>query len=49
MRTNKKVEAVADILEMLNPDFSLSQRYMAAYNIVQILENIPEDNVGEPS
>jgi hypothetical protein len=49
MRTNKKVEAVADLLEMVNPDFTLSERYMTAYNIVKILEDMPEDTVGEPS
>jgi hypothetical protein len=49
MRTNKKVEAVADVLEMVNPDFTLSERYLAAYNIVKILEDMPEDIMGEPS
>jgi hypothetical protein len=49
MRINKKVEAVAEMLYMINPDFNLSERYTAAYQIVKALEEMPEDLECEPS
>lgn len=49
MRINKRVEAVAEMLEMINPDFTISERYSAAYDIVKAIEDIPEDFECEPS
>lgn len=49
MQTNKKVEAVAEMLQMVNPNFTLSERYTAAYNIVKVLESMPEQFECEPS
>jgi hypothetical protein len=49
MKINKKVEAVAEMLHMINPDFNISERYTAAYNIVKALEEIPEEFECEPS
>lgn len=49
MQTNKKVETVAEMLYMINPNFTLSERYTAAYNIVKALEDMPEQFECEPS
>lgn len=49
MQTNKRVEAVAEMLQMINPDFTLSESYTAAYKIVKVLEDIPAFTECEPS
>lgn len=49
MQTNKRVEAVAEMLQMINPNFTVSERYTAAYNIVKVVEEIPEYSSCEPS
>jgi hypothetical protein len=48
METNKRVEAVAEIIHMVSPDFTLSKRYMIAAQIVKAVENI-DQQVSEPS
>ena len=49
MLVNKKVEAVADILRMKNPDFSVSQSYSIAKEIVDKIDHLVDHNISEPT
>lgn len=48
METNKRVEAVAEIIHMVSPDFTLSQRYTLAAKIVTAVENIHQEVSEQP-
>lgn len=49
MLVNKKVEAVADILRMKNPDFTMSQSYSIAKEIIETINNLTDTQINEPT
>lgn len=50
MNINKHVEKGAEVLMMINPTFTVSQAYMAAYAVIEAIKDIPLDtNISEPS
>ena len=49
MQTNKKVEAVAEVIMMMSPNFSMSKSYSIAYEAVKAIENINDNSASEPT
>jgi hypothetical protein len=49
VQTNKKVEKVAETLRMINPNFTISESYLKAYDIIKSLEELDDFTGGEPT
>lgn len=49
MQTNKRVEAVAEKLRQLVPDFTVSESYVTAAEILEAVESVNNEEVCEPT
>jgi hypothetical protein len=49
MIINKRVEAVAETIRMISPDFTIAKSWQMAAKIVEVLDSVPEQEVCEPS
>ena len=49
MQTNKKVELVAEQLRQIVPDFTISESYMKAAEIVNAVESVNTNEICEPT
>ena len=49
MQTNKKVEIVAEKLRQIVPDFTISESYMNAADILKAVESVNTNDVCEPT
>lgn len=47
MITNKKVEKAAEIIRMTAPDFTIAKSYFLAFEIVNALKDMPEQDTTE--
>jgi len=49
MQTNKKVEVVAQKLRQLVPDFTVSESYVSAVQIIEAVESVNTEQICEPT
>lgn len=49
MQTNQKVEIVAEKLRQLVPDFTISESYMNAAEIIKAVESVNTSDICEPT
>jgi hypothetical protein len=49
MQTNKKVEIVAEKLRQLVPDFTMSESYVNAAQIIDAVESVNTEEICEPT
>jgi len=49
MQTNKKVEIVAEKLRQLVPDFTVSESYTSAVQIIEAVESVNTEEICEPT
>jgi hypothetical protein len=49
MQTNKKIEVVAERLRQIVPDFTVSESYVNAAQIIEAVESVNNEEVCEPT
>lgn len=47
MKVNKKVEKAAELIRMTSPDFTVAKSYFLAFEIVEALKAIEDEEVRE--